>query len=352
MLSIFTSKWEKSIVRILVSIVAVCVSTAVFAAPPDTKIVIEGYTGMDAPHIFNKLSEPKIKKGYKFTAGYLQVWGGSRPLMLIQKECERKIKEYGGKFIAYDAGMDTQKQISQFNQLMSQKVDIIIAYPTLTGGLTQSIKLAKKAGIKVLSVNVPSVSTHPLDPNVEAMVGMAFDLYGYETVKKFSEDHPGKKNIGFVGAAIPTDNLPHIIGSAKRWAEKLGFNVVGQVDAAGIDPASAGAAAQAILSKNPEVEIFVAYNEYAALGIGAAMRASGIKGILVGAPNGGDVAGYKPIKNGTLTVQYLSAWAEVGEAAGIAAYKILTGQTLPAKRILFKGVVVTKDNVDQVQLVD
>ena len=350
MLRIFTSKWEKSIVRILVLIVAVVFSSAVFAAPPDEKLVVKGYTGPDAPHMFTQLSEPKIKKGYKFKAGFLQVWGGARTLMLIQKECERKIREYGGEFIAYDCEADNQKQVSQFNQLIAQKVDIIIAYPTLTGGLTQSYKLAKKAGIKVMNVNVPASSTHPLDPNVEAMVGMSFDLYGFETVKKLAEDHPVKKNVGFIGSSIPTDNLPIIVESAKRYAKELGFNVLGQVDA-GWDAEAAGKAASALLGKYPDIEVILTFNEYSALGAAAAMRAAGKKGVLAGSPNGGDGAGYKAIKDGTLAVQYLDPWVEVGEAAGIAAYKILTGQKLPAKRMLFKGVVVTKENVDYVRFV-
>jgi ABC-type sugar transport system substrate-binding protein len=354
MLRMFTSKWEKSIMswfgQILVLIVAVVFSSAVFAAPPDEKYVVAGYSGPDAPHMFTQLSEPKIKKGYKFTAGFLQVWGGGKTLMLIQKECERKIREYGGDFIAYDAMGDQQKQITQFNQLIAQKVDIIIAYPTLTGGLTQGYKMAKKAGIKVLNINVPSDSNHPLDPNVEAMVGMAFDLYGFDTVSKLKELHPDKKNVAFIGSAIPTDNLPIIVNSAKRYAEELGYNILGQVDA-GWDAAAAGKAAQALMGKYRNIEVILTFNEYSALGAAAAMRAAGIKGILAGSPNGGDGAAYKAIKDGALAVQYLDPWVEVGEAAGIAAYKILTGQELPAKRMLFQGVVVTKENVERVRFV-
>ena len=201
-----------------------------------------------------------------------------------------------------------------------------------------------------MNVNVPASSTHPLDPNVEAMVGMSFDLYGFETVKKLAEDHPVKKNVGFIGSSIPTDNLPIIVESAKRYAKELGFNVLGQVDA-GWDAEAAGKAASALLGKYPDIEVILTFNEYSALGAAAAMRAAGKKGILAGSSNGGDGAGYHAIKDDALAVQYLDPWVEVGEAAGIVAYKILTNQELPAKRMLFKGVVETKENVEYVRWV-
>ena len=355
MLRIFTSKWEKSIVsrfgQILVLIVAVVVSSAVFAASPDNKLDLGGYTGMDAPHMYKQLPEPIVRKGYKFTVGFLQPWSGGKPLLLIEKECEKKIKELGGKFISYDAVLDVQKQISQMNQLISQKVDLIISYPVVEAGLTQSTKLATKAGIPVLQVNVPAKTTNPLDPNVIAMVGMSFDLYGYETVKWISQKHPGAK-VAFIGMALPTDNLPHIVGSAKHWAKELGLNVLGQVDAKTWNPADGGVATQAIMGRWPDVEIILTYNEYTALAAAAALRAAGKKGVLAGSMNGGDAAVIPALKDGTMLCQYLDPWAEVGEAAAIAAYRILTNQSLPAKRMLFKGQLVTKANVDSVQFVE
>ena len=347
---IFTSKWEKSIVRILVLIVAVVFSSAVFAAPPDEKIKIEGYNGIDADHLFTELSEPKIKKGLEFTVGYLQVWGKSRPLMLIQKEVERKTIEYGGKFIAYDCLGDGQKQVAQMNQLITQKVDVIVAYQTTNGVLAQGFKLAKKAGIKVIAMAVPGDSRVPLDENVDALVGMTFNLAGWETVKKLHEDHPDKKNIAFIGSAIPSDSLPIILNGAKDMAKELGYNILGQVDTKW-DPQSMTAGATTILTKYADVEIILAFNEYGALAARQAARAAGKKHVITASPNGGDGAGYKPIKDGTLAAQYLNGWKETGEAAGIVAYKVLTGQKLPAKRMLFKGVVVTKDNIDSVRLI-
>ena len=349
MLRIITSKLERSVVKILITIVAVCISSAVFAVPPDEKLVVPGYNGIDADHLFTQLSEPKVKKGLDFTVGFLQVWGQSRPLTLIGKEVERKTLEYGGKFITYDAMGDGQKQVTQMNQLIAQKVDVIVAYQITHGTLAQGFKMAQKAGIKVVSIAVPGDSRTPLDPNVDAMVGMAFDLAGWETVKTLHDMYPNKKNVAFIGSAIPSDSLPIIENGMINTAKDLGYNILGRIDTKWDGP-SMNAGAQALLTKYPDIEVILAFNEYAALAARQAGRAAG-KNILVGSANGGDGAVYKPVKDGTLAVQYNTAFQETGEAAGIVAYKLLTGQKIPAKRILFKGVVATQDNVDFLKLV-
>jgi ABC-type sugar transport system substrate-binding protein len=332
-------------------------TTATTAASTDTTVAtpttinLDGYTAADAQYIGAGLAEPVKKDGYKFKVGYLQPWAGGQVLFTIEKSCKAKIEELGGEFISYDAGLDTQKQVSQMDTLIAQKVDLIFAYPVSEASLTQGMAAAKKAGIPVVLVNVPSNSETPVDPSAQAMVGMAFDAYDYATIKYISTVMPGAK-VAFIGFAPPAENLIHIVGRANYWADQLGLKNLGQVDAIDATPGAAGVAAQAIIAKYPDVQVIIAYNDYATMGAATALQASGKTGILVATMNGGQDITAAAIKAGTALCAYRNPWEQVGLTAAIAGYDILTQQNLPLpQRLLILGTLATKDNVDQLTYV-
>jgi ribose transport system substrate-binding protein len=344
--------WDRvsPVLMILALIGVVAVSSGAFAASPGARPDSGGYTGPDASYIIKQLPEPVVKPGYKFKVGYLQVFAGAKPLLTIQTECEKKIRALGGTMIAYDAGLDVQKQVSQMDQFISQKVDLIIAYPTTEAGLTQGIAAAKTAGIPVLLVNVPSNSLTPMDPNANAMVGMAFDQYCYTTIKYIAQKYP-KAKVAFIGFGPPAENLIHIVGRAKYWAKQMDLNILGQVDAQDASPGAASVATQAIIGKYPDVQIILGYNEYTTMAAAAALKAAGKEGVLVATMNAGDDIAAVGLKNGSALCMYRDPWEKVGTSAAIAAYDILTKQALPAKRMLFIGELATKDNVGSITFV-
>jgi ABC-type sugar transport system substrate-binding protein len=199
-------------------------------------------------------------------------------------------------------------------------------------------------------ISTPSNSKQPLDPNAAAMVGMAFDQYGYSTMKYIAKKYPHAK-VAFVGFGPPNENLTHIVGSAKYWAKEMGLNVLGQVDALDPSPNATTVATQAILGKYPDVQIIVGYNDYTAMAAAAAVRASGKTGILVATPNGGQDITAAAMKNGSALTAYRNPWEKLGNTAAIAAYDILTKQNLPAKRMLLIGESATQENVSSLTFV-
>ncbi len=338
---------EGLMISLLIGISAMW-STAYAASP--AKPNLDGYTGPDAQYVIDQLPDPAIRPGYKFKVGYLAPFAGINELFTIQKECEKKTKALGGEFIAYDAGLDIQKQVSQLDLLISQKVDLIIAYNVTEAGLTQGIATAKKAGIPVLMLNVPSNSQTAMDPNATAMVGMAFDQYDYATMAYIAKKYPNGK-VAFVGFGPPAENLILIVGRAKHWAKELGLNVLGQVDAVDSSPNAATVATQAIMGKYPDVQIIVGYNSYATMGAATALRAAGKTGVVVATMNGGADITVPGLKNGSVLVVYRDPWEKLGNAAAIAAYDILTKQSLPQKRMLFIGETVDRENVNSISFV-
>jgi ribose transport system substrate-binding protein len=344
--------WAKlcAVVTIFVLIGVAALSLTASAASTATKPDLGGYTGPDAQYVASQIPEPVIKPGFKYKVGYLAPFAGINELFAIQKACEKKTQALCGTFIAYDAGLDIQKQVSQMDQLISQKVDLIIAYPVTEAGLTQGMAAAKKAGIKVLMLNVPASAEIPVDPNADAMVGMAFDLHDYATMKYIAQKYPHGK-VAFLGFGPPAENLIHIVGRGKYWAKELGLNILGQVDALDASPNAATVATQAIMGKYPDVQVIFGYNSYATMAAASALRAAGKTNVMVATMNGGADITVSGLKSGSVAVVYRNPWEKVGDAAAIAAYDILTKQNLPAKRMLFTGEVASKDNVDKLTFV-
>ena len=334
----------------LVLVGLAAMSSTAYAASPATKPNLDGYTGSDARYIIDRLPEPAIKPGYKFKVGFLQCFAGLSVLYAIQTEAEKKVKAMGGEFIAYDSSLDIQKQASQMEQLISQKVDLIIAFPLTDLGLTQGVAEAKKAGIPVVMISAPSSSENPVDPNATAMVGMAYDQYSYATMKYVAKKYPQGK-VAILGYGLPAEALDVLMGSAKHYGKEMGLNILGQVNAQGPGPNPAMIATQAIMGKYPNTQVIVAYNDYSAMGAVMALKSAGATGVVAATPNGGSEITVSGQKSGAVLAAYRCPWEKIGETAAIAAYDILTKQNLPQKRMLLMGELATKENVNSISFV-
>lgn len=309
---------------------------------------LNGYTGPDAQYL-TKLTEPTLKSGFSFKVGYLTPFAGIVTLETIKNACKAETERQGGSFIAYDAGLDVQKQVSQMQQLISQKVDLIYAYSATEASLTKPIQQAADAGIPVVLLNTPPDSSRINEVRGAASlnVGLAFDLADYVTIKYIADNYPGAK-VGIIGYAPPAESLKWIIERELYWCKQLGLNMVAKIDAVDPTPNAATVATQSILAKAPDVQFILGYNDISTLGAVAAVKASGKTGVLCATPNGGQDLTAEGIKAGTVLCTYNLAWVENGTQAAIAGYDILTKQNQPLPiQIELPGTLATKDNVDQ-----
>lgn len=333
------------------AMVAVAPGTSgVAGAAGTTKVDLGGYDGPDAKYVAN-LAEPVVKPGFKFKAGFLQPNASINVLLEMQKSMEKKVKQLGGELIAFDSGLDVQKQVSQMNQLISMKVDVIFVFPMTDASMVQGIKTAKAKGIKVVLVNTPASSTTPMDPNAITSVSIAVDYYDYCTMKYVADKMPGAK-VAFMGYGGPSEMIKTVVGRMDYWGKKLGLKILGSVDALNDNPSAYTVAAQAIVGKYPDVQVIMTYNDYSQSSTIAVLKASGKTNVKVGNPNGGQDIAAPGLRDGSVICAYRNPWEKVGEQAAIAGYDILTNQNLPLpKRVLVPGVLATKENVDSVTFI-
>ena len=306
------------------------------------------YNGPDKKY-FGKLPAPEQKSGLTFTAGYLQIFGGQPVLKSMQEAVESEVSALGGKTIVKDAELNPQKQVSEFEELIAQKVDVILAYPVVVSALGPSLAKAKAAGIPVIATDTPPDMEEGLNPAFVTDIGQSFDYACYSTVKEMANLHPGG-TFAIMGTALPVSSLIYMVERMKYWGEKLGLKFVGESDAQEDTPAGYGPAISAILAKNPDVEMIFTYNDESALAAATTARSQGKTEIAIADPNDGQTIAEEGIRSGQLAVVYRTPWEEIGEQMAIAGYDVLTKQNLPLpKQVNLVSSVVTKENVDSIE---
>jgi len=167
-----------------------CATGATSTAGTHSKFVDVKYNGPESgfPEGF---PVPKKVDGKSFVVGYLDPFAAVAGLKAVQDAAQKETEALGGTFIAKDAALDPQLQVTQFNELLAQGVDVIVGYPLNPESWTASIKAANAKGVPVFVTSTPWDFTQHLLPGVVASVGQAFDMQTYEEARAVAQKKPG-----------------------------------------------------------------------------------------------------------------------------------------------------------------
>ena len=294
----------------------------------------------------NTLPEPKKKPGFTFTLGYQTPFAAIPSLAAAIKGAREETKRLGGKFILKDPNFDANRQATQLNELLSQKVDAIATYPLNPKALRPGIAQAVRAGIPVVTQDTPPQADAPLLPGVKFVATQSRDRGEYGLAKAAATAKPGASFVD-LGIAAPVPLLQYGQSRGDFWAKKLGMKRLGRIDASTDTPDAASKAMSALLAKYPSMDYVFAYNDQAALAASAVARANGKPNIRVIGQNGEPVI-TKSIAAGQVWGTWNSDFKGIGVNQVRAAYDLMTKQKLPAERTVAAGVMVTKDNAGSV----
>ncbi|MFZ4755911.1 MAG: sugar ABC transporter substrate-binding protein [Miltoncostaeaceae bacterium] len=320
-------------------------STSSSANASATKIA--AYDGVEAK-LPTSFKEPTKKAGYTFVVGYPNPSAAVPALKAQQDAVQAEVEKLGGKLITTDANLSVQKQVSDFQQLLGQNVDAIILSALDPNSLTPLLKKAEAQGVKVYANDVPYKAGLPAIPGFSSTSLTGTDQAGYARAKYVAENYPGAK-FALLGVGIPAPMLDYMVSSVKDWGTKFGLKYVDRVDAPTDSPEAATKAASAILAKDKDVKVIFAATDSEALGAAQAVKQSGRTDVIV-IGNGGYKQGIEAVKKGALAATFWENSRDLHKQLVWAAYNDLTKQNQPqAKQIVLgDGVLVTKDNADQI----
>lgn len=283
----------------------------------------------------NELSETSDEGESEIKIG-LSISTLNNPFFVTLKEgAEEAAKEGGAEVIVLDANDNVSKQISDVEDLIQQKVDVIIINPTDSDAVVTAVEAANEANIPVVTIdrsaNGGDVTSYIASDNVKG---------GVMAAEYIVEALGGKGKVveiqGIPGASPTRDrgNGFHSIVDNEEGIEVVASQPADYDRAKGLETM------ENILQAHPEIDAVFAHNDEMALGALEAIEASQRSIILVGFDATDD--GLKAIEEGRMAATIAEKAGEMGKLGVRTSIKIAKGEKVDAE-IPLEVELITKD---------
>lgn len=256
----------------------------------------------------------------------------------IRQAVEAAAAEQNVKVVVADAAGDSEKQVSQIQDLITQGVDALIYIPAGATAATVPVREAKAAGIPVVTV----------DRNPDGAPGDTFIATDSVAAAKelgewVVEQTQGEGKLGVIQGQIGT--TPELARDEGFKAGIDGSNIVEVARQAsdGWHQDEGHDIAQDMLQAHPEINIIFGRADALALGAAQAARQANRDDILIVGFDG-DTAGLEAVRDGVLAATMTQKTQYMGQLALESALKLVAGEQLPAEQ-LQPAELTTKDNV-------
>jgi ribose transport system substrate-binding protein len=261
----------------------------------------------------------------------------------IVKGMDDEAKIYGAKIVYLDPAFDPQKQATMIEDLIAQKVDVIVVNAVDPAAVVPSIKKASEAGIPVITQNA--------DTNEEGhqytrtFVGSDSVIQGEAVGKMIRDALGGKGNVVILsGKPGQTDVVNRIAGF--ETAIKGSEIKVLDTQPAEWSKDKALTITQDLLTRYQNIDAIFALDDPMALGALEAVKAANrLDKIKIFGVNGNKEA-CEAVKSGEMGGTALQLSYMVGVYSVRAAYDVKVGRIVPDV-IKAPTAGITKDNVDQ-----
>lgn len=260
---------------------------------------------------------------------------------LMTEGIKSEAEEQGADLILLDAGNDAQKQISQIENLIAQKVDVILVAAVDADAIVPALEMCEEAGIPLVGVNMLINTDKPFyyaGPN---------DIEAGELEMQYIIDKiGGRGNVVILEGPIGTSaQLQRMEGNQNILAKYPDVKVLAN------QPANWSREEALTLTENwlqafeGQIDGIIAHNDEMALGAIQALEAKGVD-----IP----VAGVDAIKDGCQAIKderfdaTVFQDAELEGRLGIQVCMDIINGTPPKENLNFIEMkLITKDNVDE-----
>lgn len=293
-------------------------------------------------------ANPKI--GFSIDDLRVERWARDRDFFVAAAE------KQGAKVFVQSADASEQRQIAQIENLISRGVDVIVIVPFNSTVLGNTIKEAKKAGIKVVSYD-----RLILNADVDAYISFDNAKVGEmqaEGVLKVKS----KGNFYLLGGS-PTDNNAKMLREGqmkvlKPYIDKGDIKIVGQQWVKDWNPTEAlGIIENALTANGNKIDAIVASNDGTAGGAIQALAAQKMAGSVPISGQDADLAAVKRVIAGTQSMTVYKPLKLIASEAATLSVQLARNEK-PAfnstydngmkqvQTVLLKPTPLTRDNVD------
>jgi ribose transport system substrate-binding protein len=330
--------------RIAITLVA---GTAVFAVSITAAFsAIPGYKGLEgkAPASFGTI---KAKAGFSgCKIGFQNPLGANESLQYMQKGAVAQAKALKCKLIVLDDALSVDKQVSNMQQLLAQKVNAIVFYPLDPKATTPVLSQARKAGVPVIAIDSNFGNPKsPVTPGITAQVWQGRDIMAFLQVQALKKAKPNAK-IGLIGIGAPVPALKYENAREKFYAEKAGMTVLGSEDNGTDDVTGGEKAGNALIQRYADMDAVIAYNDPSGVGAVVAAKAAGKTLTVIGLNGTSD--GIQAVKDGRFAATVQGDSPGIGRETVKAAYALAAKLPLKTKLVILPPRIVTKANVNSI----
>lgn len=287
-------------------------------------------------------AETKAKKTYKF--GYTCMTMNNPFFIALEKSIRSKVEANGDKLITTDPAMDVNKQISQIEDLIAQKIDAIYLNPVDWEGIRPALVELQKAGIPIINFDTQVKDMQYVTAYAGSDNKNAGFVCGQDLVSRF----PKGGNIVVLDSPL-MNSINDRIAGFNEAIKGHNFKIVAQQDAKG-DLQTSMKITDDILQANPDIVAIMGGNDPTALGALASCRAANRKTVLIYGVDGSPEAKAEIAKGG----QYAGSGAQSPISIGVEsvklAYAVLNKQSyqkfVPVNTFLINAKNVSKYGTD------
>jgi len=253
-----------------------------------------------------------------------------------QKDMEAQAKKFGVKLVSTDANQDPSKQLTDIQNLLAQKPDVLILSPLEAKALVPAVELCNKANVPLIIID-RKIDAEPGKGMYKTEITQSHVLSGQKLAEKTVELLKAKYGSpkGSVVHVQGQSGASPVIDANKGWAEVMSkypeIKEVAVADA-GFTKEGGMKVMEDFLQRFPKGKIDVVRSDYSDMTMGAieAIKNAGrteLFGYIVG--EGGHYKAIEAVVAGQIARETQTP-PYFGEKAISSALKLLKGEEVPA----------------------
>jgi ABC-type sugar transport system substrate-binding protein len=248
----------------------------------------------------------------------------------------------GADLIINDAGYDINKQLSQIESGINQRVDAIFVEPVSINGVMPGVEAAGKAGIPVISAYAMIGDV----TKATSFAGVASEPLGRIQMQRAVDDRGGKGNIAvMLGTRGAEAQINRSLGYQNVLKNYPDIKIVFE-DAADWNTDKGLKLAENWLQTGIQIDAFVAQDDSMVLGAIKAIADKGLSGKIKTYGINAEPDALKTIKEGMLTMTVSQETPTVSQKLIEIAMKLYNGEEV--ENIYYiDGKVIDSEDVDQ-----
>lgn len=336
-------KWNKKLMILAIVICTICICTA--GCSSSSSLPEEDQEEEEE----NREEDNAIQIGLTVDSFVIERWIRDRDVFV---DTARKLR---AEVNVQDAGANSQEQISQIEYFIKKRMDVIVIIARDCGALSDVIRKARDAGIKVISYD-------RLINNADTDLYISFDncKVGKLMAQALIEAIPQGGDIFMIQGSASDNNVKEVRQGFDEVLKKSNLNVVYEANCDAWTAELAVGYVEEALEKYPNVKGIMCGNDDIASQVIQVLAENQLAGNVVVVGQDGDLAACQRIVEGT---QYMTAFKSIEDLARLAAeysVKIAKDEEIPEITDtandgtydipcqLLEPVAVTRENIDEV----